>query len=198
MVSVPHEIMTGFVALLSIRGIPQGQAEYYKKWLRYFYDFSANYLQEQERVAKVRLFLDKLKSKGQSSAQCQQAAHAVALYFELLDQNLESTSSGNETVLTEASSQLSKPVPSASVQSEQLLHSEDLGRLRPSQYFVAGYQEKSDSPEWDEVLGKLADEIKVRHGVRWTWIERWMSRSRMIIEMQKKGCRIGSPFYVAG
>jgi len=68
MVSVPHDVMAGFIALLSIRAVPEGQVEQYKKWLRYFYDFSANYLHEQEKSAKVRLFLDKLKSKGQSSA----------------------------------------------------------------------------------------------------------------------------------
>lgn len=34
---------------------------------------------------------------------------------------------------------------------------------RKSQYTVAGYQEKSDSQEWDDVLVKLAGEIKVRH-----------------------------------
>jgi len=33
--------MAGFIALLSIRDIPSDQVERYKKWLRYFYDFSA-------------------------------------------------------------------------------------------------------------------------------------------------------------
>jgi hypothetical protein len=42
------------------------------------------------------------------------------------------------------------------------------GRYRPPQYNDAGYQEKSDSPEWDEVMAKLADEIKVRHYSRKT------------------------------
>ena len=39
---------------------------------------------------------------------------------------------------------------------------------RKSFYNAAGYQEKSDSSEWDEVIGKLADEIKVRHYSRKT------------------------------
>ncbi|MFZ3208915.1 MAG: integron integrase, partial [Geobacteraceae bacterium] len=34
---------------------------------------------------------------------------------------------------------------------------------RRSQYYETGYQEKSDSPEWDDVLAKLAGEIIVRH-----------------------------------
>ncbi|HSR36112.1 MAG TPA: integron integrase, partial [Desulfurivibrionaceae bacterium] len=39
---------------------------------------------------------------------------------------------------------------------------------RNSFYNVPGYQEKTDSPEWDEVIGRLADEIKVRHYSRKT------------------------------
>jgi hypothetical protein len=35
-------------------------------------------------------------------------------------------------------------------------------------YNPAGYQEKSGSPEWDEVLAKLAGEIKFRHYSRKT------------------------------
>jgi len=68
MVNVPKEIMTDFVKLLGMRCIPQDQVEFYQKWFRYYYDFSAKYLQEQDNAAKVRLFLDKLKGKGQSSA----------------------------------------------------------------------------------------------------------------------------------
>jgi integron integrase len=39
---------------------------------------------------------------------------------------------------------------------------------RKSQYVEAGYQEKTDSPEWDAVLEAMAAEIKVRHYSRKT------------------------------
>lgn len=39
---------------------------------------------------------------------------------------------------------------------------------RTSNFNEAGYQEKSDSPAWDEVLNKMAGEIKVRHYSRKT------------------------------
>jgi Phage integrase, N-terminal SAM-like domain len=39
---------------------------------------------------------------------------------------------------------------------------------RTSQYIDAGYQEKSDSPEWDKVMESMADEIRVRHYSRKT------------------------------
>ncbi|TWJ17771.1 site-specific integrase [Geobacter argillaceus] len=39
---------------------------------------------------------------------------------------------------------------------------------RKPQFSAAGYDEKSDSPEWDELLATLAAEIKVRHYSRKT------------------------------
>lgn len=165
MVAVPHEVMTRFVALLGVRSVSQGQFELYKKWLRYYYDFSVKYLHEQDQAVKVKLFLDKLKSKGQSAIQCQQAAHAVSMYYELISQDATSRTDGvmishdNESpaplsIQMPATGSPSGPKPSM--------------RLNPSQYSVAGYQEKSDSPEWDEVMAKLAAEIKVRHYSRKT------------------------------
>lgn len=166
MVSVPQEIMTGFTDLLRVRGFQQEQLEYYKKWLRYFYDFSAKYLHEQDQAIKVRSFLEKLKSKGQSSAQCQQAAHAVTLCFEVLAHNAARRGEDDEVINLE----VAPPEPSQSrmVSVELPPRAQRDGRFRPSQYSVAGYEEKSASPEWDEVMVKLAAEIKVRHYSRKT------------------------------
>lgn len=168
MIAVPHEVMTRFVMLLRERGVSDRQLEYYQKWLRYFYDFSSRYLQEHERAERVRLFLDKLKSKGQSSVQCQQAAHAVALYFELLEQakSKECNAGGQKPgeFKNEVPERLRPPSePVASTPRSQLF-----SRLRTSRYSEAGYEEKSDSSEWDAVIGKLADEIKIRHYSRKT------------------------------
>lgn len=43
-----------------------------------------------------------------------------------------------------------------------------IARRYASQYSDAGYQEKSDSSEWDAVLASMAAEIKVRHYSRKT------------------------------
>jgi len=167
MVSVPPEVMTGFVALLSARDVPRGQVEYYKKWLRYYYDFSDKYLNEQDQTLKVKLFLDKLKNKGQSAAQCQQAAHAVSIYFEFLSQDARPRAVEKE-ILPETANEPLAPVQVQSLPALSLPNPHLSFRLKSSQYSVAGYQEKSDSPEWDEVMEKLAAEIKVRHYSRKT------------------------------
>lgn len=167
MVSVPNEIMSAYVKLLDIRDIPQGQAEYYKKWLRYYYDFSTKYLQMQDQAVKVRLFLEKLKSKGQSPAKCQQAAHAVALYFDLHEQIAKLSIEGNAVVESSADTTLEQiPAPPAAAERPGI--SGQPQHFRPTQYSTTGYQEKSDSTEWDALIGKLADEIKVRHYSRKT------------------------------
>lgn len=83
MIPVPYPVMNDYVALLRSCEIPPAHVEYYKKWLRYFYDFSANDLNSGDKPEKVKRFLEKLRSKNQTPMQCQQAAHAVSLYFEM-------------------------------------------------------------------------------------------------------------------
>jgi hypothetical protein len=167
MINVPHEVMSGFVHLLRVKGIPSGQDECYQKWLRYYYDFSAKYLHEQDQSVKVRLFLDKLKSKGQSPSQCQQAAHAVVLYYELSARQASTPNQENSLTLPKVAAvpAVRDPRPMEGGSPGQSI---PVNRFRQSQFHPAGYQEKSDSPEWDEVICKLADEIKVRHYSRKT------------------------------
>jgi len=184
MITVPREVMSGFVNLLRSQGILAGQVECYQKWLRYYYDFSAKYLHEQDQSVKVRLFLDKLKSKGQSSGQCQQAAHAVALYYEL---SARQASFRNQDVSVTAPRVAAEPAASAPVQDmagDPPRQALPMNRFRQSQFNVAGYQETSDSPEWDEVIGKLADEIKVRHYSRKT-LQTYALWSRQFQRYQK-------------
>jgi integron integrase len=66
----------------------------------------------------------------------------------------------NIPVVDETSSVITEPNPLVPSPTPQ----------RPSQFRLAGYQETSDSPEWDEVLATMAAEIKVRHYSRKTLI----------------------------
>lgn len=167
MISVPQSVMNDYIAILRSREIPPTHVEYYKKWLRYFYDFYAKYLDTDDKPEKVKLFLEKLRSKNQTPVQCQQAAHAISLYFEM--QCIERLKTSDD----EPGSQPykiseKKTVPQVINEPDAPLAQIPNLSLRQSQYSVAGYQEKSDSPEWDELIEKLADEIKVRHYSRKT------------------------------
>ncbi|HJY82045.1 MAG TPA: integron integrase [Candidatus Binatia bacterium] len=69
-------------ALVKGAVLPSHHASY-RKWLRYYLDFCAKYELPDSRPERVRLFLTKLQEKNQTLAQQQQAAQAVALYFDL-------------------------------------------------------------------------------------------------------------------
>ena len=167
MISVPHPVMNDYVAILTSREIPPASIEHYKKWLRYFYDYSANHLDTEEKPQKVKLFIEKLRSRKQTPMQCQQAAHAISLYFEMQSQDMQQIRSHDERSKEKIPIMEHLPLPPLLPGSAQAvpLHS---FKQRQSQYFEAGYQEKSDSPEWDTVLEAMATEIKVRHYSRKT------------------------------
>jgi integron integrase len=163
MIPVPHPVMNEYVAVLTSREIPPAHIENYKKWLRYFYDFNALYLGTDDKPVKMRLFLEKLRDKKQTPVQCQQAAHAISLYFEM------GSLAGQQVASVGESSKENNPItPKTSLLSLSPEHSAapaqfPIFKPRQSQYCLAGYEEKSDSPEWDAVLSALAGEIKVRH-----------------------------------
>jgi len=125
---------------LKRNGIAADQQQTYVKWLRYFLDFCSKHLIVQDKMERLRLFTEKLHEKKQGDEQCRQATHAVTLYFEM--QPYEPLTQQNRPVVDEPSSVILEPVSSLSSPTPQ----------RPSQFRLAGYQELSDSPEWDEVL----------------------------------------------
>jgi integron integrase len=147
-----------------MREIPFSQFADYKKWLRFFLDFCTKYPETNGAAERVQQFLVKLLEKNQSEQQRKQAAHAVELYCEMLGQE------GNETRTielvskgeTSVSQSMSTVVPGGQV--PYCLRE----RSGSSHYCDAGYQEKSDSPEWDAVISTMAGEIKVRHYSRKT------------------------------
>jgi site-specific recombinase XerD len=136
--------------------------------LRYFYDFSTKYLDLDDKPKKVKLFLEKLRKKNQTQAQCQQAAHAVSLYFEMqrLERKPEKSAVGSGSDSYQITDQETAP----QVFNEPFAPSTPIPAFtsRQSQYSLVGYQEKSSSSEWDELIDKLANEIAVRHYSRKT------------------------------
>ena len=114
-----------------------------------YIDFCDKYHITDDMAERLRLFLEKLKEKGQADEQRCCAAHAVSLYTSM---------QGEEPLpkvhLTDAAS----PAPPSQRTPTQ----------PTSQYIDAGYQVKSDSPEWDKVMEAMTNEIKVRHYSRKT------------------------------
>jgi len=81
MKNIPPEILARFDDILKQRDVPQFSRPEYRKWVRYFLDFLAKYPLPGERSVQVRLFSEKLRSKGQAEVQVEHAAAAVSIFF---------------------------------------------------------------------------------------------------------------------
>ena len=159
MLQIPTLLFTNFCAHLVTKGISPDRFQEYKKWLHFFLDFCEKYQIKSDNPLKLRLFIDKLKEKNQSFDQRRLAYHAVSLYFDML--KLEQVRSADST-----------PAPVLHQEPREQIRMEvsktEPNISRKAHYSEAGYQEKSDSLEWDTVLEAMATEIKVRHYSRKT------------------------------
>jgi integron integrase len=163
MLQIPENILYQFNDVLKQRAVTETLHVHYRKWLRYFFDFSWKYPLPEAKSEQVRLFTEKLKSKKQTPQQCTQAAHAVSLYFESQRLNQSAPMSvqpqythdknvGLPLALSEAIPQFSKSPVSSGGKS----------------YNEWRCLNKTASPAWDEVIDRLATEIKIRHYSRKT------------------------------
>ena len=82
---IPSDILTKFEAVLKKRSVPVSRHADYRKWLLYYLDFRGKYTLPDSKSEHVRLFIEKLQKKNQSPEQQKQAAHALSLYFEILN-----------------------------------------------------------------------------------------------------------------
>jgi len=161
MIHIPSSVFIQYETFLRKREIPLAQFADYKKWLRYYLDFCAKYVIASDKSERKQLFLEKLRDKRQTNEQIKHAAHAISIYFEMQEQD-----PSREKVVAEPASKEGLPDVVSKQPGYQPIQPNF--NQRQSQYSVAGYQEKSDSPEWDKVIEKLAEEIKVRHYSRKT------------------------------
>lgn len=181
MITIPNEVFTKYIAYLTKTGVPVSSHAEYKKWLRYYLDFCDKYPIPESKSEQIRLFSAKLQEKKQSLPLRQRAANAVSLYFQMEKlEKQDQKNSGDSLYATDkrdydSVTQNAAAFESLAVQTQPEIHPVAQNTphyfrkiARSSNYNEAGYQEKSESPEWDEVLSKMAGEIKVRHYSRKT------------------------------
>ncbi len=175
---IPSDILTQFEAVLKKKAVPESSHKEYKKWLRYYLDFCGKYPLPDSNSERVKLFIDKLRQKKQTTKQQERAAHVVSLYFEMqrkpadetlatrliTETTVKATSPSTPFIKGESSNNLSKS-------KDELLQTTLSFIAEPQQPKYAAkaeYAEKSVSPEWDKVISDLAAEIKTRHYSRKT------------------------------
>ena len=64
---IPRDISAQFEAVLKKRAVPVVRQADYKKWLMYYLDYRSTYSLPDSRSAHVRLFIEKLISRLNSS-----------------------------------------------------------------------------------------------------------------------------------
>lgn len=167
---IANEILRDFNAIMQKTSVAANLRQDYRKWLRYFLDFREKYASGKSRSDQVRLFIEKIKSKGQSRHQQHQAARAVSLFFAMQPKKQPGSSSedrdlGGKTVRSAVSVE-ARPVAAS------LPYSGEVKRaLRPGRrYDELGFREKTSSPEWDAIIERLEAEITTRHYSRKTLI----------------------------
>lgn len=183
MITISNDLFIKYAAYLIKTGVPVSSHAEYKKWLRYYLDFCDKYPVPEAKSERVRLFTAKLQENKQSAVLRQRAANAVSIYFQMEKgdtraQNASDSSNSSDVAsaydssvhsqgLVEPGAILQQPptAPQFAIQSRP----QQFRRItRTSNFNEAGYEETSDSPEWDALLAALAGEIKVRHYSRKT------------------------------
>jgi len=182
MIRVDADILANFDNVLKIKNVPFCHRPEYRKWLRYFLDFQCKHSQSEERSDQVRLFSEKLRSKGQTEAQVQHAAAAVSLYF-TVQQNkpvvASKTTAGAapcaviqrvpeglrtqdpvRTPVAEVSGMVCDPIGTPI--------SDELSWRRKGRFDDWRCLRRTEHPAWDALIVSLADEIKTRHYSRKT------------------------------
>lgn len=162
MILVPKKTYALYLSFLKNNHIAADQFHDYIKWLRYFLDFCDRHVVTPDKSERLRLFQEKLHEKKQSAEKCQRATHAVNFYFEMKGQEADTSASADKSD-TDTPNQ---PLHFLDMSSRQSLQSTI--SQRKSHYNDTGYQEKSDSSEWDTVMEAMTNEIKVRHYSRKT------------------------------
>ncbi len=81
--AIPAGIVELYERQLSEARVPIPSRDFYKKWLRFFFDFCHKYGYESSDEKSVMPFVEKVRSKKQSLAYQRQARHAVILYHEM-------------------------------------------------------------------------------------------------------------------
>ena len=85
MFAIPTALRAQFEERLLEKAIPKKTHWIFIKWLRYYLDFCEKYDFPDAKKDSLAPFLRKLQEKKQTSVQQEQAADAIALYFDLIE-----------------------------------------------------------------------------------------------------------------
>jgi site-specific recombinase XerC len=174
---IPADILKQFDAVLEEKAVPASLRDAYRKWLKYYLDFRVKYPPPDIKSEQVRLFIEKMRSKGKAGKDLDHAAHALSLFFSLQSRKQQALAHADR--VREA---LSSPVrartvttpprnlpPAGGEGKSDTAAVKVVSATRPGRKYDEWWcLKKTKSPAWDGVVEKLAAEIKTRHYSRKT------------------------------
>ncbi len=86
MLTLPSNVQNRFQCFLEKKGIRKADQGYYKKWLRYYWDFCHKYDHPLSMPQSLKAFCEKLNEKKQKGFQKKQASDAVSIYYEMVQE----------------------------------------------------------------------------------------------------------------
>ncbi len=89
MIKIPDKLLKKYGTELLRQKIAQKHKPHFKKWLRYYLDYCHKYNQVCESKESYYGFNEELKKKGQQEWQRRQAYRAVAIYYQMLEDESE-------------------------------------------------------------------------------------------------------------
>ncbi|MEW6608768.1 MAG: hypothetical protein AB1414_15205 [bacterium] len=151
MINIPTDIFAQYSLILAKKSVPVSYQSHYKKWLRYYLDFCHKYGFSHSNKESLTQFIKKLQEKHQTQTQQKQAAHAVSLYYEILQVGVNAANGSNITSAPKTN-----------------LRSETIKKSPPS--FIVQVHKESQSEEKDSVIAQwkntyadMSAEIKMKH-----------------------------------
>ncbi|OAI24243.1 integron integrase [Methylomonas sp. BW4-1] len=166
MLAVPASLSQAFETQLHQRNVPEQQRRDFHKWFRFYLDFCNKYGANPKLTASFAPFDEKLKSKGQSETQRQQARRAVAIYYRMIGA-IKSTSTPSSDSLPDqslTSKRLAEPYQSPVNQTVTTRPVPETTKPSP-----VDESPKLTGATWVTVYEQLQAAIKVRHYSNKTW-----------------------------
>ena len=174
---IPEDILNQFGAVLTQKAVPSSLHDEYRKWLRYYLDFRVKYPPPDIKSEQVRLFIEKMRSKGKAGKDLHHAAHALSLFFSLQSRRTQAALSAERE--REAFSVGPVDGQKWSTGENRPLERTTGGDIaqavivslasRPGRKYDEWWcLNKTKSPAWDAIIEKLAEDIKTRHYSRKT------------------------------
>lgn len=85
MIQISQGLLQQFDKLLDDEHVLLDKRKYYKKWLRYYFDFCLKYEHVPEKPESLPAFINKLREKKQSRPQQKQAFDTIILYYKIFN-----------------------------------------------------------------------------------------------------------------